>query len=244
MDQIGDSTISKILVFHFKALGLWTPEKFSPCYFIYSTLLYVIFSLIYVLCMCLNFFFVTDVEETTHSIYMTLTCLALLFKTLNFLWYNGDMQENLKIVNNFKLQNKGEINFVNNRLKLYKNVWIAYYLMINTTGLAAYLSALYTVPRQLPFRAWYPFDWQHDEKLYWIAYTYQVVGMIVQANLNITIEIFPGYLMYMAHLKMEILSLRLEGLHQELNKQVKSVRNLVECIKLHQNIVRYVVYTK
>ncbi|XP_037041513.1 odorant receptor 94b-like [Bradysia coprophila] len=82
--------------------------------------------------------------------------------------------------------------------------------MINVTGVAAYVSALYTIPRQLPFRAWYPIDWRHDERRYWIVYTYQVVGMIMQANLNICIEIFPGYLMYMARVKMEVLSLRLE----------------------------------
>lgn len=238
MNQIGESTISKILVFHFKVLGLWSPEKFSIIYLIYSTLLYVIFSLIYVFCMCVNFLFVTNVEETTHSLYMTLTCVALLFKSINFLWFNRDMQDNLKIVNTFELKNDNEIAFVKQRLRFFRNVWLAYYLMINTTGLAGYVSALFTLPRQLPFRAWYPFDWRHDEKLYWAVYTYQVVGMVAQANLNIVIELFPGYLLYMASLKMQILSSRLEGMDHDINDPRKSIVNLVDCIKVHQHIVK------
>lgn len=238
MKQIGESAISKILIFHFKVLGLWAPEKFSPAYFIYSILLYLIFTVIYVFCMFINFFFLTDVEETTHSLYMTLTCIALLVKTINFHWFNRDMQNNLKTVNNFELQNVDEINLVTNRLRSYKNVWLAYYLMINITGLAAYISAIYTVPRQLPFRAWYPFDWRHDEFKYWITYTYQVVGMIVQANLNISVEIFPGYLIYMARLKMDILSMRLKRKGKSLKEQQKSIGHLVDSIKLHQHIVK------
>lgn len=190
--------------------------------------------------MLLNFFYLTNVEETTHSLYMTLTCFALFFKTINFLWYNRDMQNNLKIVNNFELQNVDEMHLVTNRLRYYRNLWLCYYLMINITGLAAYISALYTQPRQLPFRAWYPFDWRHDEKLYWMAYTYQVLGMIVQANLNISIEIFPGYLIYMAHVKMDILSLRLKRKYENENDKQKSVHYLIDSIKLHQHITKYV----
>lgn len=238
MDKIGESAISKILVFHFKILGLWPSETFSLFYFVYSTLLYLIFSIIYVFCMCGNFLFLTDVEETTHSLYMTLTCVALLFKTINFLWRIRDMQNNLKIVNNFELQNADEIDLVADRLRSYRNLWLAYYIMINITGLAAYTSALYTQPRQLPFRAWYPFDWRHSEERYWMAYTYQVVGMIVQANLNISIEIFPGYLIYMARVKMDILSLRLERKYNDLKEQRKSIGYLVDSIKLHQHIVK------
>lgn len=238
MNQIGESTISKILVFHVKVLGLWAPENFSLLYFIYSTLLYLLFTVIYVFCMFVNFFFLTDVKETTHSLYMSLTCVALLFKTMNFLWFNRDMHTNLQLVNNFELHTVEEIHLTANRLRSYKNLWLAYYLMINITGLAAYISALYAVPRQLPFRAWYPFDWRHDDKIYWSTYVYQVVGMIVQANLNITMEIFPGFLIYMARLKMDILKMRLERNHQNINDQQKSVVHLVDSIKLHQHIVK------
>lgn len=238
MNQIGESTISKILVFHFKMLGLWTPENFSLFYSIYASLLYFIFTIIYVLCMLMNLLFITNVEETTHSLYMTLTCVALFFKTVNFMWYGRDMQNHLKTVDNFELQNKDEIQFVSKRLRSYRNLWLVYYLMINTTGLAAYISALYTTPRQLPFRAWYPFDWRHDEDMYWIAYTYQVVGMIVQANLNICIEIFPGYLMYMAQVKMVILCSRLERNNTDLKEQRNTVDYLIDLVKLHQQIVK------
>ncbi len=237
MNRIGDSPISKIIVFHFRMLGLWPPEQFSFFYFVYSTLLYLIFSLIYVFCMVINIFFISDVKETMHSLYMTLTCVALLVKSMNFHWYSKDMQNNLKIISNFELKNDEEINLVTNRLRSYKNLWLGYYLMINTTGLAAYISALYTVPRQLPFRAWYPIDWQHDNQQYWIAYTYQVVGMILQANMNICIEIYPGFLMYMAQVKMDILRLRLERSY-DLKEQGGRVKYLVDSINLHQHIVK------
>lgn len=136
----------------------------------------------------------------------------------------------------FRLQNDDENNLVADRLKSYLKLWLGYYVMINVTGLAAYVSALYSTPLQLPFRAWYPIDWRHDKRQYWMAYTYQVVGMIMLANLNICIEIFPGYLMYMARLKMDILSLRLERNYSSAREQLKSVGYLVDSIKLHQHI--------
>lgn len=238
MKQIGASTISKVIVFHFKMLGLWPPEEFSRFYFIYSTLLYIIFSIIYVFCMFINIFLLTDAKEATHSLYMTLTCVALLFKSINFLWFNQDMQNHLKIVTSFDLQNDAEINLVANRLRSYRNFCLLYYLMINGTCLAAYISALYTEPRQLPFRAWYPFDWHHDEKRYWIAYTYQVMGMVVQGNLNFVIEVFPGYLIYMAHVKIDILSLRLQRNYSNLADQRNSIPYLADSIKIHQHIVK------
>lgn len=238
MNQIGDSAISKILVFHFKMLGLWAPEQFSLFYFIYSTFLYSIFSIIYVLCMLINIFLLTDTKEATHSLCMTLTCVALLFKTMNFHLFNRDIQNNLKIISNFQLQNSEEINLVANRLRKYRNMWLFYYLMINATGLAGYLSVLSAHPRQLPFRAWYPFDWQHDEKSYWIVYTFQVLGMVVQANMNVAIEIFPGFFIYMAQVKMDILSMRLQRRYDDLKERQKSFCYLVDSIKLHQHIVK------
>lgn len=237
MNQIGESTISKVIVFHFKMLGLWSPDKFSILYFVYSVLLHLIFSLIYVSCMLMNIAFITDIKETMHSLNMTLTCVALLFKTMNFMWYSRDMKDNLKIVNDFELQNDDEINLVADRLKSFFKLWLLYYVMINVTGGAAYVGALFTTPRQLPFRAWYPVDWRNDENGYWMAYSYQVLGMIMQANLNICIEIFPGFLMYMARVKMEILSLRLERKYKDVEEQRKSVDNLRDSIKLHQHIV-------
>lgn len=252
MVQIGESSISRILVFHLRVLGIWFPETFSTLYFVYSAVLYTTCSFIYVVCMCLNFFFLTNLSETTHSIYMTFTCVALLFKTTNFLWYNQDMKNNWKIIHDFQLQNDDEVEFVKYRLGIYWKIWLSIYLMINATIVAAFINALMTTPRQLPFRAYYPMDWQHDDQNYWIAYTYQVVGMVVQANLNIVVEVFPGYLIYMVSVKMDILSKRLRGIGKNLKEdfvtnidsnreeQRKSITDLVGCIKLHQHIANFI----
>lgn len=252
MVRIGESAISRILVFHLRVLGIWFPEKFSTPYCIYSALLYITCSFIYVVCMCLNFFFLTNLSETTHSIYMTFTCVALLFKTTNFVWKNQHMKNNWKIIRDFQLQNDDEVDFVMNRLRIYWNIWLSVYLMINATIVAAFTTALMATPRQLPFRAYYPIDWRHDDQNYWIAYTYQVVGMVVQANLNIVVEVFPGFLIYMVSVKMDILSKRLRGIGKNLKdssgksidsnreEQRKSITDLVDCIKLHQHIVNFI----
>lgn len=252
MVRIGESTISRILVFHLRMLGIWLPEKFSTLYFVYSALLYIICSFTYVVCMCLNFLFLTTISDTTHSIYMTFTCVALLFKTTNFLWYNRDMKNNCKIINDFQLLNDDEVNFVRQRMRTYWNIWLSVYTMINATIVAAFVSAVISIPKQLPFRAYYPMDWQHNERNYWIVYTYQVVGMVVQANLNIVVEVFPGFLIYMVSVKMDILSKRLRRIGKNLKKssvqhidssraeQRKSIIDLMDCIKLHQHIANFI----
>lgn len=244
-------SINRVLVFHLRVLGLWFPEKFSLLYIIYAVLLYIIFSLIYVSCMCANFFFITSetsVSDMTESMLMTLEYVALLFKSVNFFWYNRDMQNNLKIVNTFQLQNDDEVNFVKNRMRVFRNLWFVYYSIINVSASAGYQSTLFRQPRTLPFKAWYPFDWQHNEQSYWIIYAFQVLGMVVQSNMNIIIEIFPSYLMYVDNLKMEILGMRLRGIAKNLKgnsikdidikqeEQQKSIDDLVNCIKLHQHI--------
>lgn len=236
MYQIGYSEVSRILAFHFKMLGLWFPKKFSLFYFVYASLLYAIFSVTYVFCMLANLVLSTEMDGAIQSLFMTLTCLALLCKTLNFHWFNRDMQNHLDVISDFELENEGEVDFVAKRVKLYRHVWLSFYLIINITGATAYFAPLFSKERQLPFMAWYPFDWKNNERNYWIAYAYQVIGMIVQANLNVCNDTFPGYLMYMAHVKMDILSLRLQRNYNDPKEKREPVRCLVECIKVHQRI--------
>lgn len=45
---------------------------------------------------------------------------------------------------------------------------------------------------------------------YWILYIYQVIGILIEINLIVTIELFPSYLLYMLSIQTEILGMRLE----------------------------------
>lgn len=265
---IGPSRVSKTLIIFFRILGLWYYPDTTVAYKFYAFTLHFIFSFLYVICYVVNLFFLTNLSEATHSLYITLTVVALFVKTINFYWYNSRIQANLVKIQQFQLNDDDEIELVGRRMKMFMKLMLYYYGVANTTGLTTYINALFATPTQLPFYAWYPVDWKHNSRDYWIAYSYQTIGMIMEVNLNITIESFPCFVMFMISVQMELLGRRLENMKfietkcnklndvgdmterknyvigQRRNRDLDGNNNknletsLVECIKLHQNLIK------
>lgn len=246
--KIGHNNLSRTIHFFAKLLGIGFDPSSSLIYICYSYIFHAIFTFIFVLCLCLSIFFITSVNETTHCLYMSLTCLAFAFKVANYYYYHREIYTCLTAVRLFELNTEEERLIYNRRNGVLS--WIAcfYYIIPTVCGASAYFKPFLNDDVELPFRAWYPFDWLNVEKYYWIAYGYQVFGMFLVILNNVTIDLTPAYLLNMMAIQTEILGLRFSklgkgipfekvSLSQYDPEQRNNLRGLVDCIKLHQSIL-------
>lgn len=245
---IGHSNLSRTIHFFAKLFGIGLDPSSSSIYICYSYIFHAIGTFAFVLCLCLSIFFITSIDETTHCLYMSLTCLAFAFKVANYFYYHRQMYTCLSAVRTFELNTEEEILIYNRRNGGLS--WIAcfYYIIPTVCGASAYFKPFLYDDVQLPFRAWYPFDWQNVAKYYWIAYGYQVFGMFLLILGNVTIDLTPSYLLNMIAIQTEVLGLRLSKLGKEVPfpkvnlslydpEQQNNFRGLVDCLKLHQSIL-------
>lgn len=247
--KIGDTRLSRTIDFFSTILGIAFKPTSSIKYYCFSFTYHGCFTFVFVFCLCLNILFITDVNETTHALYMSLTCLAYAIKIANYYYYHRGIYKCLIAVKEFDLKTKEEVEIHDRRNGVL--TWIAffYYTIPTACGASAYYKPfLNTDVVELPFRAWYPFDWRNIEKYYWTAWGYQVFGMVLIILTNVTIDLTPSYLLNMVAIQTEILGLRLSNLGKQMSineidfnwrdsKQKQTLQDFIGCVKLHQNIL-------
>lgn len=256
MKIVGESTLSKVLVFCFFICGLWSKFKpntiVSSLYHILSYIGQFTLSFCYTGFMVVGLLFISDVNQITLSICVTFTCVAYVAKILNFYWHNAGMKMCLNSVRDFVLENEHEEEFLQDRMKPFQKLALFYYILPNVCGITAYLKPLFAVKTELPFLGWYPLDWETNALNYWIIYVYQIAGIFIEINLNVTMELFPSYLMHMLSTQMEILGMRLEritastceidvlaeNISISTKEQREIVQRLVKYLKIHQQMDR------
>lgn len=210
----------------------------------------------YLICMLINLIFITDVNETTHSLYVTLTELAFFLKVMNFFWFNRGMKECMSTVNGFELKDDKEAKTIQKRMHFFNWLTYSYYIIPNLCAITASMKPLFVEKREIPFRGWYPLDWVNDDRNYVLVYAYQVIGILIEVNLNVTLDVYPNFLMHMISIQMEILGKRLKNLGSSSKGYIVSsidptdtfqqsgTTDLTDCIKTHQKIIRFVLVYK
>lgn len=254
MKIVGDSKLSNVLVFYFFIFGLWSKSKpntmISTLYHILSYIMHFTLSFCYTGFMVVGLMFISDVNQITLSICVTFTCVAYVFKIINFYWHNAGMKSCFQRVNGFVMENEHEMQFLKNRMQPFQKLATFYYILPNVCGITAYFKPIFATKTELPFLGWYPLDWANNSMDYWITYVYQVVGIFIEINLNVTMELFPSYLMHMLSIQMEILGMRLERMSADkwdtsvLAKDIsisskgqqEVVGKMVTCLKMHQQM--------
>lgn len=244
MSQLKTNRITNFLLFFFTAFGLW-PPKHAVFYKIYGILFQFVFSFLFSVFMCINLFILENKGNMTDALHMSLTEVALFIKVVNFFVRGKAMQTMLRTIQEFKLENLDEERIIDEKLSFFLKVSIYYYGMANMAGFSGDFAALVAKDVRLPFQGWYPLDWKHNRLSYWIVFVYQGIGMFITSNLNITIELFPMFLMFMISAKVEILGRRLQMIGYQ-NHQIDSdeapspnkASLLINCIKTHEHICK------
>lgn len=246
--KLGTSKGVETLKFVFNVCGVWPkklPQLLSVLYNLYFLIILVTFIFLYDLSLIIYIFYLEDVQEATNNLCMSLTLITLFGKVLNFKYYLSKIQNLLHIGEEFELENEDEILFVDQRISFYKKLIIFLYMSANIAGSAVYVGAFMSTEVRLPFLGWYPFDWQSNYKTFVLLYVYQVVGMIIQCNLNVSMDLFSAYLMHVGSIKLEIVGKRLEKLgtiqkqgqlflDSKMNQE--QISSLIKCIVTYQHI--------
>lgn len=248
MNTIGVPTVTKVMVMMFRLFGLWPTEQYTILYKLYSYSLQFIFSFLYALALCVKLYFLADFKSMINALGMVITLVALNIKMLNLYNFNKKMQKCLQYIENFQLDSADEVAYANRKIRTFSILAYLLYSVGNVSAANSYVGAYFRW--ELPFSAWYPrLDIESSKRDYWILFCYQVCGMSMLSNFNMSMELFPSYLMYMISIKMKILGMRLQRIGAGIKNQDTfraidnldqrmAVKRLVSCVKTHQNILR------
>lgn len=244
--------VSRNILIFLRVFGMWPTENPSPIYILYGQTIVLVFSLIYTALMVIQLFNLRDMKNSTEALYMTLTEVALVIKILNFMIRIVEMQAMLRSAEEFLLEDEKEEKLLRSYVGKFFKISIFYYLAAFYASSSADVAAALGDSNDLPFSAWYPyFDWEHNNRHFWILFVYQAVGMFITAMVNVSLELFAAMLMTMNSFQMEVLGIRLRRLgfmDGEANNnprfssaELKEVHGgIIKYAKLHQGIIKYV----
>lgn len=246
------SKITLPILIVFGIIGLWRPKWISPnIYKYYSIFIIFTFPFLLTLTMLINLIFLKDKEQLTDSMYMTLTQLALFLKICNFCARNRSIQSLLTTVQSFELENSREETIYQKKIRFYFRILVINYFFTNWSHVMLQLRALSSSVYVDAFPAWYPFEPEEFSFVkYWTIYFHQFVGILLTSNSNVTIEMYPNFMLYMVSSQMDILCDRLKNIGYQKQKvdysnkknqmgidQRETLFILKKCVKTHQDIL-------
>lgn len=226
-----------------RILGLWKPFGKSNSKFIYystySVIFLSIFSLIYSALMVCDIFFLTDVNDLTNRLYMSLTETALAIKVINFFFHNREWQKCLSDLKKFKINTIEEEKIIRKSAWIFQILIVVYFFFPNCAIHASGITPLFSKDTKLIFSGWYPgFDWQNNRQDYWYIYAYQYIGIIITCNLNVGIDSYYCFVMHTLSAQIRIFGRRLSLIHVVDNDDSieKNRLNLIDKIHAHQQM--------
>lgn len=172
------------------------------------------------------------------------TCIALCFKSLNFIWQVDEVEELFEMLRVIFTDNEMNEDFKNQLRrvdKLFKYFW----------GSAVVTSALgITViffQHELPYRMWFPYDIETNEFGFWLSAVYQIIISCSVCGIVAVFDLFPTFFMSYILGMLQQLCGRLEELKKrEILNSDGSVnedrikdnkKDFIQCINYHLAIL-------
>lgn len=231
---------SKFLCNFLRILGLWKPFDKSKLqiviYSMYAVIFLSAFIVVYISFMVLNIFFLTDFKDFSNRIYISLTGLALAIKVINFFMENNDWQNVYTGIKEFRVKSNTERQTVEGRAHIIQRINYFYYFLSNSYAILIALVTIYQGATKLMYSARYPgIDWQNNRQNYWIIFVYQLLGIFISANADITIDSYYCFMMIMISAQANILGSRLAAI--QMKGSVSHIRKkLIQQIQTHWQI--------
>lgn len=240
--------IGRFLTNYFELIGFWPSGNRSLRYKLYTVAVMLVFFIFYTTFKCLYLTELRNVSETTFFLFVCLTEITLIVKILWFLYQNDLVWLNQEYLERFETATPAEKRICDGNMQFFLKMSISYVVLTNTTSVLSFLVPLSVATPSLPFLAWYPLDWEHQPLFYWLVYLYQVIGMIIQCNTLVCIEMYVVYLMTVVSAYLKVLAHRLSRIGNIQNAAVEAKmmqscdrEMLVAAIECHNYIHRYVL---
>lgn len=244
--KFGESTTDRYITNVYYWSGLWFNTKPSLLYRIFSFFFLFILILPWVLCLDIGFVLSDNLSDATHILCSSLPVSVFFAKAMNLYVNNKRIQSCLERVHNFRLLDPEEKEFANNQLRTFFKFAAAFTIACNVTVIFICWRVAAIEKTELPFGAWYPLDWEHNNRDFWIAQTIQFYGMTIAVNVNMACELFPCFFLTVIGCQLEILGMRLEKLNSELSVHGKENSEIIqklidEHVQTHYYIMKLVL---
>lgn len=205
------------VIFSFQFCGLWPIQyRFRSLYLIYGFFFQLAFTYAFVGFKLLNFITRTNLDQTTVIIFESVAEISLCIRVGNFIIQFADIIECLTTIKSFKCRNREEMLFLKKRFRLFTRVLRIYFSCASFACLFSLVAPFFADKPMLAYPAHYPFlDWQHNRIHFWIAYTYQFVGILFLAHTLILLESYHIYLLIAIGGLLDVLGLRLRRIGSE-----------------------------
>lgn len=224
----------------FKLLGFWQTKGSSWLYIFYGLLVHFVFVECHLI-FEFGFLFILETFEDFANVMTLLPTVSLVcLKSINFRIYINEMEELLEqvrtIFNGSTVSRKFE-NELRKIEKIYKAFWGA---ALASCVIGAFIPFVQHI---LPYKMWFPWDYEQSEIRFWGYATYQIIASLVDCSISVVLVLLP--VMFMVYIlgMFEDLSDRLEALKSPKQRSQMSDANIhrkfLDCIEYHRKILTF-----
>lgn len=220
------------------------PKSFQRLYSFYS-IFFLFFTIIYTVPLAASIFLAKSADDIPERLFMSSTKIAMVNKLIPLILDNNKIQHIRSVINKFELKSLHEEQVATKCFNVFTKTMYTFLVMPHFSLSVLNIATILSEERRLTFIGWYPgFDWENNDRDYWIIYIYQYIGITITATINITIDLFYCFLMYAISVEFEILGERLRSIEMkessnatkldliEHMETLRGIRSLVDNVKI------------
>ncbi|XP_039482317.1 odorant receptor 59a [Drosophila santomea] len=212
-------------------------ENWRNLYVFYSILSNLLVTLCYPVHLGMSLFRNRTLTEDILNLTTFATCTACSVKCLLYAYNIHEVLEMERLLRLLDERVAGPVQrgiYGQVRVQL-RNVLYIFIGIYMPCALFAELSFLFKEERGLMYPAWFPFDWLHSERNYYIANAYQIVGISFQLLQNYVSDCFPAVVLCLISSHIKMLYKRFEEVG--LDPARCAEKDLEACITDHKHIL-------
>ncbi|XP_034651829.1 odorant receptor 59a-like [Drosophila subobscura] len=212
-------------------------QSWRSFYLRYSVVVNVVFTVGYPLHLGLSLFSNRSLTEDILNLTTFVTCLACSAKTLLYAYNIGKvarMEHLLRLLDErvSGMQQRAIYGQVKLKLRTILYVFIGIYMPL---ALFAELSFISKEERGLMYPAYFPFDWLHSTRNYYIANFYQIVGISFLLVQNYVNDCFPAVVLCLISSHVKMLYSRFDDIGRD--PSIDAEKQLEDCITDHKRLL-------
>ncbi|XP_034667935.1 odorant receptor 33b [Drosophila subobscura] len=233
--------IYKTYWLYWRLLGV---ESRQPILYALDILITIFVTFWYPIHLIAGLFFESRLGDVCKGLPITAACFFASFKFVCFRWKLQeikDIEALLLELDQRALTEQERAYFDRNTQREANFVWKSFIVAYGLSNAAAIASVLFGKGHKLLYPAWFPYDVQATEQIYWLSVAYQIAGVSIQIVQNLANDSYPPMTFCVVAGHVRLLSMRLSRMGYE-RKSAKQtvVRELVENIEDHRKLMKIV----
>ncbi|CAO1433671.1 unnamed protein product [Diamesa serratosioi] len=224
MDYFDPMTIFNVPKKYMKLMGMWQEKSSSKWYKFYGIVMHLINIDLY-LAMQFAYLIIKleDVKELSDVLSVIFSYIALLLKSLNFMYQLEDIKSLIKTLNElikysgadetFKTRSK-MIQQTKSVQRVFNLFWFFCILTCIVSGFIPFFQTK-VINTKFPNKLWLPFDYSTDSYWYWTLTYYQILNSLIYSGVLVALDVLPVVFMSFAASLVDELALRITKIGNE-----------------------------